>query len=51
MAKSDEFDRDEKPDTKEVTTRTGPLGYLPLLYIGAVIVFIIIIALLWWWQR
>jgi hypothetical protein len=49
--KSEEFERDQNPDVKEVVTRTGPLGYLPLLYAIAAVVFIIAIAILWWWRK
>jgi len=50
MRKSEEFDRDHKADTKDVVTKTGPLGYLPLFYALAAIVFVIVVAILWWWK-
>ena len=51
MGKSNEFDRDHKVDTKDVVTRTAPLGYLPVLFAAAAIVFAIVMAILWWWKR
>jgi len=50
MKKSQEFDRDHEADTKGVITRTVPLGYLPLLFAVAAILFGLVAAILWWWK-
>lgn len=52
MGKSQEFNRDDdgdvKRDVKNVVTKTGPLGYLPLLYLAMSLLFIIAVLFLWW---
>ena len=48
MGRSKEFNRDGDGDVKKVVTRTGPLGYLPLLYLGMSLLFIVIVLFLWW---
>ena len=50
MRNSEEFDREGDADPKEVVTKTGPLGILPILYIGAAIVIIVAVAI-WWAAR
>jgi len=50
MGKSEEFDRDQHADTKDVVTKTGPLGYLPILFAGAAILFALVAAILWLWR-
>lgn len=47
MGKSTEFDRDGDPSVEKVVTKTGPLGLLPILYLGMSL--LIIIAVLVWW--
>lgn len=48
MGKSTQFDRDGDADVKKVVTKTGPLGYLPILYLAASLLFIIVVLFLWW---
>ena len=48
MGKSEEFNRDSDADVKEVVTKTGPLGYLPLLYLAMSLLLIIAVLFLWW---
>lgn len=48
MGRSEEFNRDDDTDVKEVVTKTAPLGYLPLLYLGMSLLFIIAVLFLWW---
>jgi hypothetical protein len=50
MGKSEQFDRDHKADTKDVVTRTVPLGYLPLLFAAGAILFALIATILWLWK-
>jgi hypothetical protein len=47
---SSEFDREGSGDVKKVVTKSGPAGYLVLLYFCAAL-FIIIVVGLWWWFR
>jgi len=51
MGKSQEFDRDHEADTKGVVTKTVPLGYLPIFFAAAAILFAIVVAILWLWKR
>jgi hypothetical protein len=48
MGRSEEFNRDDDIDVKEVVAKTAPLGYLPLLYLGMSLLFIIAVLFLWW---
>jgi hypothetical protein len=48
MGRSEEFDRDGDGDVKKVVTKTAPLGYLPLLYLGMSLLFILAVLFLWW---
>lgn len=48
MGKSKEFDRDGDADVEKVVSpKTGPMGLLPILYIGASVLIIIAVAI-WW---
>lgn len=47
MKGSEEFEYGTKADTKDVATKTGPLGLLPVFYITVSVLGII--ALLVWW--
>lgn len=47
MPKSKEFDRGGDTDVKDVVTKSGPLGMLPIFYI--VLSILIVIALALWW--
>ncbi|HET9479687.1 MAG TPA: hypothetical protein VFO72_10095 [Pyrinomonadaceae bacterium] len=48
MGKSTQFDRDDDADVKKVVSKTAPLGYLPILYVGVSLLFIIVVLFLWW---
>lgn len=48
MGKSTQFNRDGDPDVKQVATKTGPLGLVPIMYIVFLILAIIVIGFLWW---
>lgn len=48
MGKSEEFNRDGEADLNKVVTKTGPLGYLPLLYLATSLLFILAVLFLWW---
>ena len=48
MKNSTEFDYDTKADTKDVVTKTGPLGLLPVFYVVISVLGIIALGL-WWW--
>lgn len=48
MGRSKEFNRDGNADVKNVVSKSGPLGYLPLLYLAMSLIFIIAVLFLWW---
>jgi hypothetical protein len=47
MGKSTEFNRDGDPSVKNVITKSGPLGLLPIL-LGGMSLLIVIAAIFWW---
>lgn len=50
MKNSTEFEYDTKADTKEVVTKTGPLGLLLVFYVVISVLGIIALMLWWWWS-
>jgi|GEM_PF-2909190 len=48
MGRSQEFNRDDDADVKEVVTKSAPLSYLPILYLAMALIFIIAVLFLWW---
>jgi hypothetical protein len=48
MGRSEEFNRDGDADARKVVTKSGPLGYLPILYLVMSLIFIIVVLFLWW---
>jgi hypothetical protein len=50
MKNSTEFDYDSKADTKDVLTKTGPLGLLLVFYIVIAVLGMTALILWWWWS-
>ena len=50
MKNTSEFEHETKADTKEVITKTGPLGLLLVFYIAISVLGIIAVTLWWWWS-
>jgi hypothetical protein len=50
MKNSTEFEHDTKADTKEVVTKTGPLGVLLVFYFVISVLGIIALVLWLWWS-
>ena len=48
MGRSEEFNRDGDADARKVLTKSGPLGYLPIMYLAMALIFIIAVLFLWW---
>jgi hypothetical protein len=48
MGRSEEFNRDGEADVKKVVTKSGPLGYLPLLYLLMSLLFMMAVFFFMW---
>ena len=49
MGRSEEFDRDgDDRGVEKVVTKTGPLGLVTILLIGAALLMILVVLFLWW---
>ena len=49
MGRSKQFDRDgDDKGVEKVVTKTGPLGLVTVLYVGAALLMILVVLFLWW---